>query len=231
MGSVSPAWRASDAVDAQHQVLVGQLAPVLDQEARLADELVGLLGLDAARAVAPVVGLGHLVLVVVLVLRLGGDAVLEDGVEVGFDVVGIDVLVLLLLLLVVAGAGAAGLGRGGLGRGGRSVGLDVLFVAVVVVVEVVALFADRLVVLVEILFVLVGFFAELLGVEFFGAEVFVVGHVVFSHRVPSRVGLARRIIDTAVGKVNSDRVTCSPGVVRAVRVARQAPQRGVTNGT
>src|SRR5215470_4598917 len=141
MRTFSPAWRASDAVDAQHQVLVGQLAPVLDQEARLADELVGLLRLDAARAVAPVVGLGHLVLVVVLVLGLGGDAVLEDGVEVGLDVVGVGLLLLVLLLLVVTGGGAAGLGRGGLGRGGRGVGLDVLFVAVVVV-EVFALFAD-----------------------------------------------------------------------------------------
>src|SRR4029453_9459365 len=103
----------SDAVDTEHEVLVGQLAPVLDQEAGLAHELVGLLGLDAAAAVAPVVGLGALVLVLLLVLGLGGDAVLEDGVEVGLDVVGVGLLLVLLVLLRVPAL--AGLGRRGLG--------------------------------------------------------------------------------------------------------------------
>ena len=77
---------------------------VLDQEARLADELAGPLGLDAPRAVAPLVGLRLLLVVFLLVVvGLGGDAVLEDGVEVGLDVVGVDVVVVLLLLLVVGG--------------------------------------------------------------------------------------------------------------------------------
>ena len=101
---------------------------MLDQEAGLAHELVGLLGLDAARAVAPVVGLGDLVLVLVLVLGLGGDAVLEDGVEVGLDVVGVDVVVVLLLLVVVGRL--AGLGRCALlrrrDRGGLGLVLDEL---------------------------------------------------------------------------------------------------------
>src|SRR5690606_26414209 len=87
-----------DAVDADHVLLVGQLLAVLDQEAGLADELVGLLGLDAAGAVAPVVGLGRLVLVLVV---LGGDAVLEDLVEVGLDVVGVELLLVVLLVLVL----------------------------------------------------------------------------------------------------------------------------------
>ena len=74
---------------------------MLHEEARLAHELVGLLRLDAARAIATLFGLRRFVLVV-LVLGLCGDAVLEDGVEVGFDVVGVDVVVLLLVVVVIA---------------------------------------------------------------------------------------------------------------------------------
>src|ERR671911_2274678 len=52
------------AVGAEHVVGVGELARVLHEEAGLAHELAGALGLDAPAAVAAVVGLGLLVLVV-----------------------------------------------------------------------------------------------------------------------------------------------------------------------
>src|SRR5690606_28665738 len=156
-----------DAVDADHVLLVGQLLAVLDEEAGLADELVGLLGLDAAGAVAPVVGLGRLVLVLVLVV-LRRDAVLEDLVEVGLDVVGVELLLVVVLLLVLGGlAGLAG-------RRGRDLVLLLLLVLVDDLVE-------DLVVGVEV----VGLVEHLVVDEGVVLED-LVGGLVVSHRVPSR---------------------------------------------
>src|SRR5262249_24907957 len=157
--------------------------------------LVGLLGLDPPGAVAPVVRLGRFVLVVVLVLGLGGDAVLEDGVEVGFDVVGIDLVLVVLLLLLVATAAAPGLRGRGLGGGGRfrfevDLVLVVALADVFVIAEVVVERVLGLGVFLQLVRQLVGLFAEVL-VEGVCLEVFVVRGFVVSHRVPSRVGLAR----------------------------------------
>ena len=70
---------------------------MLHEEAGLADELARALRQDPAGAVAALLGLGRDLLLVLLLLG-GGDPVLQDGVEVGLDVVG----VVLLLLLVLA---------------------------------------------------------------------------------------------------------------------------------
>src|ERR1700722_1006247 len=91
--SASP---SSDTVPAEHPLRVCQLARVLDQEAGAADELVGLLGQD------PLVALGLVLLVgrfLVLGLVLDDQALLEDHVQAGLDVL---VLGLLFLFLVVA---------------------------------------------------------------------------------------------------------------------------------
>src|SRR5687767_7991817 len=101
MGTILASRRPLDAIGAEHVVGVGQLARVLHQEAGLAHELARSLRLDAAGPVAAVVGLGLLLVLVLVVVGLGRDAVLEDRVEVGFDVVVV-VLVLLLLVVVVA---------------------------------------------------------------------------------------------------------------------------------
>src|SRR3546814_10694495 len=75
---------ASDAVRAVEVLLVGQLAGVLYEEARLAHELTGTLGEDATTGLgAAVVRLGSLFLLVFLLFLGSGDAVLQDGVEVG----------------------------------------------------------------------------------------------------------------------------------------------------
>src|SRR5215207_8925561 len=172
------------AVGAEHVVGVGELARVLHEEAGLAHELAGALRLDAPAAVAAVVGLGLLVLVFALVLvGLGGDAVLEDRIEVGLDVVGVGLLVVLFLVLVVAAAALGfGLGLHGDGRGG----LHHLFlhdVERIVVVGVCGRVVGGEVVL-QLLGLVLEVFTDLLGVEL------LVG-VVVCHRIPSRVGLAR----------------------------------------
>src|SRR5258708_7780192 len=90
---------SSDTVPAEHLLLVGQLAGVLDQEARTADELIGLLRQD------PLVALGLVLLVrclLVLWLVLDNQALLEDHIEARLDVL---VVGLLLFLLLVALAG------------------------------------------------------------------------------------------------------------------------------
>src|SRR5690606_9183130 len=78
---------------------------MLHQEAGLADELTRALGLDAAGAVGALLGLGLLVLLVVVLLLGGRDPALQDGVEVGFDVVGIRLLVVLVVLALVVALG------------------------------------------------------------------------------------------------------------------------------
>src|ERR1700722_12735312 len=90
---------SSDTVPAQHLLPVCQLAWVLDQEARTAHELVGLLRQD------PFIAFGLVLLVrrlLVLGLVLDDQALLEDHVEAGLDVL---VVGLLLFLLLVALAG------------------------------------------------------------------------------------------------------------------------------
>src|SRR5579884_1638622 len=93
----------SHAVAAQHLVGVGQLARVLHQEARPAHEFVRLLGQDALGALAPVVGLGDLV--VLLLFVLDDEALLQDLVQAGLDVLVVDVLVLVLALFGDGGDG------------------------------------------------------------------------------------------------------------------------------
>src|ERR1700722_12531493 len=90
---------SSDTIPAEHPLRVCQLARVLDQETRTAHELVGLLGQD------PLVALGLVLLVgrfFVLGLVLDDQALLEDHIQAGLDVL---VVGLLFLLLVVAVAG------------------------------------------------------------------------------------------------------------------------------
>ncbi len=76
-----------------------ELARVHQQEAAGAHELVGLLGRDALGDLGRWPGLGDDLLVVVLVVVGGRDAVLEDRVEVGLDVVGVDLVVVVLVVV------------------------------------------------------------------------------------------------------------------------------------
>ena len=85
-----------------------ELAGVHDHEAGRAGELLGRLGRDPLGDVGIVAILGRLLLVLVVV-GARSDAVLEDRVQVGLDVVGVDVLVLVLVL--VARRLATGRGR------------------------------------------------------------------------------------------------------------------------
>ena len=74
-----------------------------EEEAVRAQLLVGPLGLQPVAGLAAIVGL---VLVVFVVFVLGGDeAILEDPIEIGLDVVGRQQL-LVLVLLLLAGAAA-----------------------------------------------------------------------------------------------------------------------------
>src|SRR3546814_10924674 len=106
----------SDAVHAERRLAVGELSHRLQDEAGAAEELVLAAGLDLARRRA---GAGTaVVLLLVLVLVVGrGDAVLQDLVEVGLDVVGIGLLVLVLFVVVAPAEGTAGLVLVGVRRG------------------------------------------------------------------------------------------------------------------
>src|SRR5437764_15413074 len=95
-----------DAVAAQHPLLVGQLAGVLDEEARPAHELVRLLGQHLRGRLGPVLGVRCLL---VLFLLLGDDqALLEDHVEAGLDILLVVLVVLLVLLVLGAIRGDVG---------------------------------------------------------------------------------------------------------------------------
>ena len=83
---------------------------MLHQEARLAHELAGALRLDAPGTVAALLGLGDDLLLVFLLLRRG-DAILEDGVEVGLDVVGVVLFLFLVFFVAVVSLGLDGRGR------------------------------------------------------------------------------------------------------------------------
>jgi hypothetical protein len=87
----------SHAVSAE--VVLDTLADVLHEEARLAHELVGAPRLHAIAALGRRVGLCGLFFVFVLLIIAGGDAVLEDRVQISLDVVGIDQLVVFVFFL------------------------------------------------------------------------------------------------------------------------------------
>ena len=143
----STLWCAAlHAVGAELALGVGELRGVLHEEAGLAHELAGALRLDPAGAVAPLLGLGRHLLLVLLLLG-GGDPVLQDGVEVGLDVVGVVLLLLLVLALVVVPLG--------LDRGRRVVVLVLLVVVEdrVVVLGVEVELVDGQVVVVEVVLV------------------------------------------------------------------------------
>src|SRR4051794_11732704 len=130
-----------DAVGAELALLVRQLRRVLHEEAGLADELT-----RCARpypAVGAVLGVRWLFLFL-FVLVLGDDeALLEDAVEVGFDVVGVEDVVVIVLALLVVGRRLGGRAflflLGLLVEVGVDVGLEVVLdeVGVVLLVEVV----------------------------------------------------------------------------------------------
>src|SRR5579875_2825122 len=117
-----PVAASSHAVAAELPLGVGQLTGMLHQEARTAHELVGLLGQDADGDLGPVVGLGSLVLLLVIIL-LDDQALLEDLIQGGLDVLVVDLFVLLVCLLD-HGHRAPGLGR--------VVEIDEIFVLLVV---------------------------------------------------------------------------------------------------
>jgi hypothetical protein len=85
-----------------------ELGGVDQQEAARAHELVGLLGLDTVSRLAHRSGGLLLELFVLVVVLVGGDAVLQDGVEVGLDVVGIGLFLVVFFLVALL----ASLGRG-----------------------------------------------------------------------------------------------------------------------
>ena len=95
---------ASASVVAQTQSLqymwagVSELARVLHEEARLAHELAGPLGQDAVDRVTTVVDLDLFVFLVRILLD-GDQAILQDRVERGLDVVGFDQVVVVVLFL------------------------------------------------------------------------------------------------------------------------------------
>ena len=70
---------------------------MLHQEAGLAHEFAGALGLDAIDRITAVIDLYFFFILVGLFLR-GNQAILQNGVEVGFDVIGIDDVVIVVLL-------------------------------------------------------------------------------------------------------------------------------------
>src|SRR4029079_414347 len=76
-----------------------------EQEAGRAELFVGPLGLEAVTALAPLLGFGLLLVLVGGVLG-GDEAVLEDGIQIGLDVVGVDDV--LVVLLVLGGDGTPG---------------------------------------------------------------------------------------------------------------------------
>src|SRR5580658_10311337 len=128
----------SDTVAAEPLALVGQLADVLHEEAGATDELVGLLGQDALCHLGAVLGVGELV---VLRLVLDDQALLQDHIEAGLDVLVLGLL-LVVVLCVLAG--------GHHGHGGHD-GVVVLVVAEGVVVLVRNILVD---VFVEVFYVL-----------------------------------------------------------------------------
>src|SRR5688572_2748697 len=97
--SLRPAGMFLNAVAAVLALGVGQLARVLDQETGLADELARPLGQDLGGALGPVLGVGDLVLLVLLLVD-DDEAVLQDDVEPGLDVVGVDVVIVLIVVVV-----------------------------------------------------------------------------------------------------------------------------------
>jgi hypothetical protein len=89
----------SHAVPAVHALAVGELARVLHEEARLAHELVRLLGQHLGCVGGAVLGVRDLVLVLFL---LGDDeALFQDDVEAGLHVVVVHIVVVIDVVLVL----------------------------------------------------------------------------------------------------------------------------------
>ncbi|MGD9795521.1 MAG: hypothetical protein AB7V43_18810 [Acidimicrobiia bacterium] len=110
----------------------------LQQEARLADELVCPLRCDAVHRVAAIVDLVLLVVIGLLVVGCH-QSVFEDGVEVGLDVVGVDDVLIVVLFL-------------GAGRSGHHARASIVDIDVVLVVgEGVVVIEDERIIFVEIL--------------------------------------------------------------------------------
>jgi len=73
---------------------------MLDEEARLADELPRTFGEHLGRALGPVLGIGDLVLLVLLLVH-DHESVLQDDVEARLHVVRVDLVVILVVVVVV----------------------------------------------------------------------------------------------------------------------------------
>src|SRR5439155_6706680 len=95
---------SSDAVSAELLLGVGQLARMLHEEARLADELARRLRPDLP-AVGLLLGVDGLVLVLFVLVLDDHEPVLEDRVEIGLDVIGVGLLVVLVLIGIFGGGG------------------------------------------------------------------------------------------------------------------------------
>src|SRR5687768_13140929 len=108
--------RTSHAVVTVLELGIGQLLRMLDQEAALADEFSGPPRLKPVGVVAPIVGVGDLFLVVFVFVVGSGDAVLQDLVEGGFDVVLLEQVVVVFVFIAIT------LGRLRLARAGRRLG-------------------------------------------------------------------------------------------------------------
>jgi hypothetical protein len=132
--------RRLDAVLAEHPLLVGAHVPREHEEARLAEELAGAARDDASGALAALVDVYVVVLdllFLVLERRFRG-ALLEQGIEGGFDVVGVQLLVEVEAFFVVVFVdGGRGVGRCGVVDGVEVFDLDEFVVEfeVVVLVE------------------------------------------------------------------------------------------------
>src|SRR5579875_184474 len=167
----------SHAVPAQPARPVGELGLALHEEARLADELAGLLREHPRRAVDAVLGIRRLLLLVLLLLG-NDEALLQDDVEARLDVIVVELVLVLVDDLL-------GLGDG---RGARERAVDGVEQARVVLVDVGDVIGAELVLLDEVFLVeeLVLEVLEVgLGVEL-GVELAV--HLA-RHQTPSHVRL------------------------------------------
>jgi hypothetical protein len=151
---------------------------MLHEEARLTHELPRSLGEDAVNRVAAVVDLDLLVLLVGLLLD-GNEAILEDRVERGFDVVGLDEVLVVIFIL------GRLFDRHRAGRGLDLIGLDDVDVEHLVIEDVIVEDLD-----IKVLEVGIGFFQLIFELVFRELLDHVLGELFFvSHRV-----LAARIL-------------------------------------
>ena len=139
---------------------------MLHEKAGLAHELVGAFGGHLGGALGPLLGVRRLLLfLLVLLFFLDDQAILQDDVQAGLDVVGVEDLILLFLLLFL-------LGDDGLARRGRLLVLLVEHFLIEGVVFQGVVFED-VVILAESLEILL---VEVLGLLLFEFFVVFVGH-------------------------------------------------------